>query len=67
MSERDPAEVAIDAAIAVVVSEEGAWATLTGAPEAGEFEPWAAMDALFAALDKARPSWRATALETGRG
>ena len=54
------AEALIDAAIALVCSEEGAFAALTGDPKAAEFEPWPAMDALMQALDEARPGWRAT-------
>lgn len=49
----------IDAAIALVVSEEGAYLTVIGDhARAAYYEPWPAMDALMAALDTARPGWR---------
>ena len=55
-------EALIDAAIALVCSEEGAFAALTGDPKAAEFEPWPAMDALMQALDEARPGWRTASI-----
>ena len=60
-------EALIDAAIALVCSEEGAFAALTGDPKAAEFEPWPAMDALMQALDEARPGWRAAAIRAAGG
>lgn len=55
----------IDAAIALVASEEGAFLTVSGDPRAAEFEPWPAMDALMAALDEASPGWRDRMREKG--
>jgi hypothetical protein len=48
----------IDAAIAVVASEEGAFQKALGRREAQLYESWPEMDELMAALDEAAPDWR---------
>lgn len=56
-------ERVVEAAIALVASEQGAFLEVIGDPKAAEFEPWPAMDALMAALDAARPGWRAAVID----
>lgn len=67
MAGGDPLRQVLDAAIALVCSERGAWDLIRGEAVAGVWEPWPQMDLLIAALDRARPGWRARAVAAEGG